>query len=213
MNRTDRAYLDKLKSHATETRTFLGNTMKPERERSVCRAFLRTIGIPFSDGELIAPSVEPADVAFRDARFQVRDLLRHRKRGEIWKKKERRYGEAKSLRDLREPYSPPVRTSLEVLVPEVTTALAEKAAKYGTGCKDLDALVYVDLSDTYLEANSSLTDTAQLQSQRWRSVSLLFVPYGVVLLADVRAPAFLRAAGKEAHMRWPNMDTLFEAQP
>jgi hypothetical protein len=74
---TDREYfyLDNLLAHAAKTRTFLSNRMKPERERSVSRAFLRAIGISFIDSELIAPTVEPADVAFRDARFQVRDLV------------------------------------------------------------------------------------------------------------------------------------------
>ena len=212
MSKTDRAYLEKLKAHAAETRTFLSNTMKPERERSVCRAFLRAIGVSFIDSELIAPTVEPADVAFRDARFQVRDLLRERKRGDAWKNNEKRYAEAQSLADLLEPYSPPVPTSLKDLVPEVAMALAEKAAKYGAGCKDLDALMYVDLPDTFLEANSPLPDIAQLQRQGWRSVSLLFVPYGVVLFANDDAPAFLRAAAERAHMQWANMDTLFEAQ-
>jgi len=73
---TDRAFLAKLTAHAAQTRMFLSNAMKPERERSVCRAFLRALGVSFNDGELIAPAVEPADVSFRDARFQVRDLLR-----------------------------------------------------------------------------------------------------------------------------------------
>lgn len=82
MSGTDHAYLEKLRAHAADTRTFLSNKLKPERERSVCRAFLRAIGVSFIDNELIAPTVEPADVAFRQARFQVRDLLRGHKRGD-----------------------------------------------------------------------------------------------------------------------------------
>lgn len=208
----EQAYLKKLRAHAADTRTFLSNKMKPERERSVCRAFLRTIGVSFLDRELVAPTVEPADVAFRDARFQVRDLLRERKRGDVWKNNEKRYAEAKSLADLLEPYSPPVPTSLKDLVPEIATALAEKAEKYGAGCGDLDALVYVDVSNTFLQANASIPDSAKLQCQGWRSVSLLFVPYGVVLFANPHAAAFLRAAIGKAHMEWQNMDTLFEVQ-
>lgn len=76
------------------------------------------------------------------------------------------------------------------LVPEVATALADKAAKYGANCKDLDALVYVDLPDAFLVANSPIADTAELQRQGWRSVSLLFGPYGVVLFSNNRAPDF-----------------------
>jgi Putative endonuclease, protein of unknown function (DUF1780) len=212
MSSTDRTYLENLRAHAADTRTFLSNKLKPERERSVCRAFLRAIGVSLMDGELIAPTVEPADVAFRDARFQVRDLLRERKRGEAWKNNEKRYAEAQSLDDLLEPYSPPTRISLKDLVPEVATALAEKATKYGAGCKDLDALMYVDLPDCLLEDNSPIADTAQLQQQGWRSVSLLFVPYGIVLFANDHAQTFLRSAEKKAQMQWANIDTLFEVQ-
>lgn len=97
-------------------------------------------------------------------------------------------------------------------MPEVASALSEKATKYGAGCKDIDALIYADLQDTFLEANSPLPNTAQLQHQGWRSVSLLFSPYGVVLLAKEDAPSFLRGAVGMAHMKWANIDTLFEAQ-
>lgn len=93
---TDREYLEKRRVHVADTRTFLGNKMKPERERTVCRAFLRAIGVSFIDSELHAPTVEPVDVEFRDARFQVRDLLRDRKRGDDWKNRETRYAEAQS---------------------------------------------------------------------------------------------------------------------
>ena len=210
MSSTDRTYLEKLRAHAVDTRKFLGNKMKPERERSVCRAFLRAIGVSFVDGELLAPTVEPADVAFRDARFQVRDLLREHRRGDVWRRNEKRYAEAQSLTDLLKPYSPPVSTSIKDLLPEVATALAEKAAKYGAGCKGLDALMYVDLQDIYLEANSVAVNTAELQHQGWRSVSLFFAPYGFVLFANDHAPAFLRNVAGRAQMKWANTQTLFE---
>jgi len=204
MSDTDRAFLEKLRDHAAGTLTFLGNKMKPERERSVCRAFLRAIGVQLVETELIAPTVEPADVAFRDARFQVRDLLRERKRGDEWKNKQERYTDAQSLAAVGEPYAPPVSTSLSSLVPEVTAALSEKATKYGVGCKDLDALIYVDLPDTFLDPNSPFPDSAELQRQGWRSVSLLYSPYSVVVFAKRDAPVFLRDAAEKMHMvRWP----------
>jgi hypothetical protein len=77
----EHAFLKNLKTHADQTCAFLSNAMKPERERSVCRAFLRALGVSFADSELIAPTIEPADVSFRQLRFQGRELLRGRKRG------------------------------------------------------------------------------------------------------------------------------------
>ena len=75
MCETETEYLEKLRKHASDTRAFLKNEAKPERERSVCRAFLRTIGVKFNESELVAPTAEPADVAFRTARFQIREML------------------------------------------------------------------------------------------------------------------------------------------
>jgi putative endonuclease (uncharacterized protein DUF1780) len=75
---------------------------------------------------------------------------------------------------------------------------SEKAAKYGAACNDLDAQMYVNLSDKFLDANSTVPDTTKLEQQGWRSVSLLFSPYGAVLFAKSDAPSFLRDVGKEA---------------
>lgn len=61
MCKTETEYLEKLRKHAKDTRAFLSNKMKSERERSVCRAFLRSIGVPFQEQELIVPTDEPSE--------------------------------------------------------------------------------------------------------------------------------------------------------
>src|SRR5260370_33776944 len=90
-------FLNDLKTHADATRVFLGNKMKPEREGAVWRAFLRALGVSFADQELIAPTVEPADVSFRELQFQVRELLRGPNRGAQWKPKQNHYAESRFL--------------------------------------------------------------------------------------------------------------------
>ncbi len=211
MCKSDKEFLEKLRAHASEARTFLSNKMRPDRERSVARAFLRTLGVSFQDSQLIAPTVEPADVAFRDARFQIRDLLEpdHR-RGDDWKNREKKYGDAASLDDVTEPSSSPTSIAMEVLVPKVVTALSEKARKYGADCRSLDALMYVDLKNKFLAPNSEIKNTDALKQQGWRSVSLLFSPYGIVLFAAADAPGFLRDADGTIRMEWLEIDTLFD---
>jgi hypothetical protein len=167
------------------------------------------LGVPFQEGELIAPTVEPADVSFRDARFQIRDLLNHR-RGDDWKEREKKYESAASLDEVTEPGSSSTPIGMEVLIPEVVSALSEKAQKYGTGCKNLDALVYVDLKNKFLAPNSNVENTEALKQQGWRSVSLLFTPYGVVLFAACDAPSFIREAERKIRMEWLEIDTLFD---
>ncbi|MHC4120660.1 MAG: DUF1780 domain-containing protein [Planctomycetota bacterium] len=211
MRSTDKKCLNKLAKHAAETRSFLSNKMKPERERAVCRAFLRSIGVSFSETELAAPTEEPVDVAFRMARFQIRDLLEpDRKRGDDWKDKEQKYSDACSIDELKEPDSPSIAFDLNKLVPEISGALLGKAQKYGLGCNDIDALVYVDLKDRHLEQSSEMQNLGPMISQGWRSVSFLFPPFGVVLFANSAAPEFLRDAASRPHARWEDVHTLFE---
>jgi len=212
MCKTETEYLENLRKHATDTRVFLGNKAKPERERSVCRAFLRTIGVAFEESELIAPTEEPADVAFRTAQFQIREILEaDRRRGDDWKKMEEKYSGANSLTELLEPYSPPSAVELHILVPEIVEAISEKAKKYGAGCNGIDMLVYVNLTDRYLAAHSELPNLNKLHLQGWRSVSILFPPYGIILFAKSAAPDFITALKPGQYMEWKDIDTLFEA--
>ncbi|MGO8991502.1 MAG: DUF1780 domain-containing protein [bacterium] len=217
MNEMDRKYLQKLRDRAIDTRTFLSNKMKSERERAVCRAFLRTIGISFEESEIIAPSTEPADVSFRTARFQIRDLLEpDRKRGDDWKKREQRYLSAGSLDDVMVPFSLPIPLGLGRLAPVLEITLSAKAQKYKEnykdGCTEIDALVYVALKDRFLAVNSRLPDLEGLKTQGWRSVSLLFSPFGMVLFTGSTAPEILRAIPPAPHMEWQDIDTLFESR-
>ena len=211
MCKNKKEYLENLRKHASATRAFLKSEAKPERERSVCRAFLRTIGVNFNESELVAPTDEPADVAFRKARFQIRELLDPgRKRGDDWKHKEKKYTEAKSLDKIIEPYSPPSAITLAALVPEIVCALSEKLLKYGTGCNDIDALVYVNLQNHYLAAHSNIPNLDNLKLQGWRSVAFLFLPYGVILFAEPTAPEFLKEKEPGQFMEWNDIDSLFE---
>jgi hypothetical protein len=212
MCKTETDYLENLRKHASDTRIFLGNKAKPERERIVCRAFLRAIGLAFKEHELIAPTTEPADVAFQTARFQIREILeQNRRRGDDWKKKEKKYTQATSLDELLEPYFPPTYVNLEMLVPEIVTSLSEKPQRYGAGCENVDALVYINPQDQFLAPDSDLPKIGQLKSQGWRSVSVLFPPYGVILFATSIAPSFLTGAGPGQYMQCQDINSLFEA--
>jgi hypothetical protein len=101
MDRDEAEYLRKLQEHVAETRRLFSNTMKPERERMVCRAFLRCVGIKFCDQEIIASDTEPVDVVFRSAKFQIRELLgSDRKRGDELKELQEKVQNATSIEDV-----------------------------------------------------------------------------------------------------------------
>jgi len=211
MDRDQAEYLRKLQEHVAETRWIFSNKMKPERERMVCRAFLRCLGIAFDDEEITTSGTEPIDVIFRSAKFQIRELMEpNRKRGDELRELQQKVENATSIEDLTTPYSPPRPLSFQALVPELTNALGEKAMKYGTGCRDLDALLYVNLEGRHLDANSAIPDLSKLKSQGWRSVSVLFPPYSVVLCAESAGPAFIQMASGQVASKCGDLDTLFD---
>ena len=214
MCKTDTEYIENLRKHAIETLTFLGNKSKPERERSVCRAFLRTIGVAFDECELKAPAPtgEPSDVDFRAARFQVKELLEpDRKKHREWKVKAKKYFVANSLDELLEPYSPPAPVEFQVLVPEIAQALEKYARTYGAGCSAIDALVYVNRGNQYLAPHSDIPNLDELRGQGWGSVSLLCPPFGVILFVGPMAPDFLRALEPGQYKKYEDICSLFEA--
>jgi hypothetical protein len=209
-NRSD--YIAKLQACTAETLTFLGNSQKHERERAVCRAFLRAIGVRFEEHEIVAPWQEPVDVRFRDARFQIRDHLAGRRRGDEWKQRQNRWARARRIADTLERTTWPTPMSRTELVDAVGDALKSKSKKYGPrGCSKIDALIYADITATrFLMARSAASDVSGLQQQGWRSVSVLFPPYGLVLFAHDSAPALLRQRLRKTQRAWRKSDGLFD---
>lgn len=215
MNRHDEEYIAELQRHATATRTLLSNAQKPERERMVARAFLRCIGEPFSDCEIRASQDEPVDVVFRAARFQVMDIVGDRKRGQDWSERERRYQNAKRVSDLAEPWINSNPMPFEEVSQAIAEGLTKKASHYGVkNCSEVDVLVYVDLKGRHLwplEPTLNAEVAVILERQGWRSASMLFVPYGAVLVTQPDAPSFLRNKIGLILNRWPHCDGWFEA--
>jgi hypothetical protein len=213
VDRSDQEYLEALRAHAADTLLYLSDRQKPERERAVCRAFLRCIGLSFYEHEIIAPAPEPTDVSFRDAQFQVREFLeKGRRRGDEWNAKQELWSNARSMDDVVVPWKPPAAMCMPDLMATVTVALEGKAYKYGTAqCRGLDALVYVNLTATrFLHPVNAPSEVSRLQRQGWRSVSLLFPPYGIVACASANAPAFLRSITGQVLNAWSDPQDLFD---
>lgn len=209
----EHAYLEALRAQAADTVRYLSERQKPERERAVCRAFLRCIGVAFAEQEIVAPAGEPADVSFREARFQVRELMEDRRRHDEWKAKLRRLNEARTLDDVGVKWNGlPARMSRSDLLADLTAALDDKARRYGREqCAALDALVYVNLTMTrVLDPNTARGETAGLEAHGWRSVSLVFPPYGMVAYATANAPHFLRSVAGWALHAWGDPQNLFD---
>lgn len=136
-----------------------------------------------------------------------------RRRGDEWKERETRWNKARRISDLLERVAPARPMSRFELVNALTEALESKSRKYGlAGCAKVDALVYADITATrFLMHGSMAQDLTGLDRQGWRSVSVLFPPYGIVLLARDSAPEFLRQLVGKSRKAWRKPDGLFDA--
>jgi hypothetical protein len=103
------------------TRLLLAHRMKPARDRAVVRAFLRALGVAFTEAEIVAPVEAPIDVRFRQAHLHLRDLFDHQ-RGRDWQEKETWVHQARALADGGDPRSPAVEGEFAGVVPHVTGA-------------------------------------------------------------------------------------------
>lgn len=193
----------------TRSRLLLAHRMKPQRDRAVVRAFLRTLGVAFAESEVIAPVEAPIDVRFRQAQFHLRELCDH-PRGCAWQAHDTRVHQASTHTDRGDLRNPMVGIDLTVSVAHVTAALAQHAAWYGARCVGLDVVFAVDGHHGLLAPPAQAPEIGALVLQGWRSVSMLCPPYGIVLYATSGAPAFLRTVTGRLLRQWDNCETLFE---
>src|SRR5260370_13846658 len=101
----EREYVARQETHARKAIEYLSDRNKPERERAVCRAFLRCVGVPFADAEIVAPAPEPIDVMFPAARFQGCDRLRPgARRDGAWKARLARATHARTMDEAIAPW-------------------------------------------------------------------------------------------------------------
>ena len=170
----------------------LSNAGKPDRERWVAERFLTHLGVGWADGELTKPE-EPADVAFRDARFQVKELLdANRKRHDEYWADLQRLDTARTPADMFTHYEP---TTLAIgdMVARVENLAAEVCGQYGhLERRGLDLLVYVNLLDVDIVNDG--TPFALTRPPGFRSLSFIADGMAVVIWAAEAAPDFLREA-------------------
>jgi hypothetical protein len=175
-----------------QRRLVLAQNWKPERDRAVIQVFLRALGVAYVDTEIVVPGEAPIDVRFREAQFHLRELYTH-PRGRDGHEHDTRVPQGRGLADGGVPHAlAEPGGEGAVLLPYVTAALAAHAAWYGARCIGLDALVLVDEREGGLPQPALVSGGMALPRQGWRSVSVWWPPYGLVLYATSGAPAFLR---------------------
>lgn len=217
MNTVRENYIESLIKAAESKRRLFSNKCKAERERMVTRAFLRGIGVGFSEEDLISNPEEPVDVSFKEARFQVMEILDERRRGQEIETEIARFRDAGSVSELIEPWHAPEAIPYPEVIQKIADRLNEKKAeKYGYAtCSTVDVLVYFNLKNRYLfPDNSSGAEEGllKLEQQGWRSVSAVLVPYGFVIAARDDCPELLSSKVGQISREWKIPFGLFDAQ-
>jgi hypothetical protein len=113
------------------------------------------------------------------------------------------------------PFSASTAIPFDSATKMIAEALTEKSHRYGSRlCGMLDAIVYIDLGGSHLypaEPGGASDALAELCRQGWRSVSILLLPYGIVLKADAGAADFLRDRLGSVCSEWQGPAGWFEA--
>jgi len=181
---------------ADDTVDFLSDSRKWERECWVCTAFLSALQINVSRSNLIKPTIEPPDVIYQGANFEVFVVLdQGRKLHDDWKKLSSLYKSAETLNDVMEPYKSPKKMSGVEVVEFLKPTLSKKRESYARrniSLSDIDVLVYLNFKEHTLDLSTPFPELDKLQQQGgWRSLSVYGNSFCRVLYAEQSAPIFL----------------------
>lgn len=188
-----------------ETIHFFSNDCQSDTEVWVVRRFLSQLRMEFSDDETIPSSDEPVDVVYRDAKFQVKEIMdKDRRRDDENRESLRKAKTATSDFDLLEPepYRPPKKIDCSDIVPVVAEeAYKLQKRKYGPSeCMSTDLLFYFNLKDIYVVGDKFPTvEPYSSRMAAWRSVSVVSNDCALVLHVSQSAPGFLKKAKGKVH--------------
>ncbi|MGE8943114.1 DUF1780 domain-containing protein [Leptospira interrogans] len=210
MNDTESEVLQAIRLNTDETCALFSNAGLKWRERTTVRGFLRALRINHDDREIIKRGPEPVDVHFRQARFQVTEILdKGRRRSFELKQRSRRANNADCLLDLANPWAPSRAMPPDELLALVTERSIEKARRYQTSLTGIDLLIYVNLQNRHFYPEPPFLEASFLAASGWRSVSMVMGQCGIVLWAEIDAPACLSERVGSVQVSPTHDDSLF----
>ena len=183
-----------------ESIEFFSHKNKWVREKTVVKKLLKQLGIKLDESELTKWE-EPIDVAFRDARFQVKEVMQFegeevRRRHHELRILLRRAEGATSIEELL-PLTPFREVGWDRIVTESVEVAKEHLGGYGPiERRKLDVVCYYNRKD-HFEVPAPTPDFEELDC---RSFSIVSNSYAIVLCADSNAPAFLREVVGTRHV-------------
>jgi hypothetical protein len=171
---------------------FFSPERKIEREIWVGISFLENLGIKFEQGEVSAPSQDPPDVVFREAMFEIKDILDPgRLRHKEYKDKLEKAYHVTNPGDFVE-----VSFRLDISPEDISRLILNQmktlSKKYDSKTRtNLDLLIYINLIHNHL-TEERMIKRSIFSDCGWRSISAVKGWGSLVFYADKSAPDFLR---------------------
>ena len=175
---------------------------KQEGEAWIAESFIQNLRIPYSTSEIISNDDDPPDINFRDARFEIKEILDPgRRRHDEYRE------ELKHVRGLTNPKD--IFTNFDpkdISISEIYRLCEEQAfylkKKYPESIRNkMDLLLYVNLKEVVYVIEDPYPDTSNLKNSGWRSVSFVKGQRSCCFYAQNDAPVFIKnVLGRVSHL-------------
>jgi hypothetical protein len=181
-----------------ESIALFGNKNKPERERWVCKQFLKNLDVPFEEADIQTPDTDPPDVEFATARFEIKEILDPgRKRHDELKHNLAKAQNVSRAEDLTTMYVPKDITPA-ALCDLIRSHAVNLGVDYLANQRhNIDLLFYVNLKHHTLD-DESMPPLTELKRLGWRSITAVMHKSSFILYMAEDAPCFLTERGISA---------------
>lgn len=198
---SDEEFLEDRHRGLRESIEYFSAKNKAERERWVCLEFVQNLGVECEETEIFSPDDDPPDVIFRDACFEIKEILdRGRLRHAEYKASLQKALAITDPQDLLHQYTPIDITPLRI-GDRVQLKLNELNTHYPLAVREMtDLLFYVNLQEHHLKIGP-MPSAANFASFGWRSIAAVLGWGALVFCTASSAPAFLRAKAEMVTLR------------
>lgn len=175
---------------------------KQVAERWVVSSFIENLRISHTESEIISPDDDPPDVVFRNARFEIKEILDPgRRRHDEYKAELERVKTVADPKDLPRMFTPK-DVSLSDIYRRCEESTLALESKYPVAVRSrLDLLFYVNLKHIFKVIEFPYPNTSCLEKTGWRSVSFVMGQRSCCFFAHSDAPDFIRqTVGHVSHL-------------
>ena len=184
-----------------EAMAFFSGGNKWNREKWVVEKLLSSLAVRYNESEL-SECDEPVDVTFRDARFQIKEMMQfpaaeYRRRHDEYRSALHKAEAAETLEALTS-LTPYRQVTWDQIVTESLLETKAKIQKYPLEARrELDVICYYNRHD-HFETDAP---TPKFEAIDCRSFSIVSNKSVMVLFAAASSPAFLQAATGVRHAK------------